>query len=202
MSEKTLQLAGYKCQSLLHKADGVPVVLLHGYSYTVDVWQRIGTTQLFAEKKIPFLALDMPYGAKSSCQPKTQDVDANVAVVQAAVEMFFGSHAPVILGASLGGKIALNYAAKYPVKGLFLVAPASALDSTLAKSYSQFSFPVRIVWGSEDNLVQGEDMRTLAGKLSHAKLFTYQDAGHSAYLAEPKRFNREVLELYAAAEQL
>jgi pimeloyl-ACP methyl ester carboxylesterase len=200
LTEKTLNLAGYKCKALLHRSEGVPVVFLHGYSYTREIWQQLGITDLLVEKRIPFMALDMPYGRKTECTPKTTDVAVNVSVARQAVTQTFGSQTPIVVGASLGGNIALHYAQQFPVKGLLLVAPASALEDSLTGSYSKFGFPVRVVWGTEDNIISGEEMRTLVDKLPHGKLVTYQDAGHSAYNHQPDRFKRDLLELYAAAE--
>jgi len=201
LSEKTLDAAGYKCRAVYSVTSGVPIVFLHGFSYTSGVWQRISITELLTEKQLPFMALDMPYGLKSECQPKTHDTEANVNVVHEAIESVFGSATPVLVGASVGGHVALSYAARFPVKGLLLVAPGRALEKNLAHAYGAFRFPVRIIWGSEDNMISGEDMRTLAGVLPDAKLVVYEGAGHSAYLAQPERFKRNLLELYALAEQ-
>ena len=201
LMEKTLNFAGYKCQALYYNAPGVPVAFLHGLSFTIDVWQRIGITELLIEKHVPFLALDMPYGLKSNCQPRTRNPEANVSVVTEAVKTFFGSAVPALVGASIGGHIALKYAAKFPVKGLLLIAPANALGGDLVQSYGKFRFPVRIIWGSEDNIISGEEMRTLADKLPNAKLLIYKDAAHPAYLSKPELFKRDLLEFYANAEQ-
>ncbi len=177
-------------------------MFFHGYSYTSNIWQRLSVTNLLIEKHIPFLALDMPYGLKSECQPKTRDPEANVAVARQAFESTFGSIAPVLVGASLGGHIALMYAARFPVKGLLLSAPARALEEEdLVSAYRRFSFPVRIIWGTEDNIISGEEMRTLANTLPNAKLITYEGGAHSAYTTQTERFKRDLLELYAAAEQ-
>ena len=201
MLEKTLNVAGHRCKAIIHHVAGVPVVFLHGYSYTSNIWQRIGATELLTEKHVPFLALDMPYGQKSECQPKTHDAQANVVVAHEAFQSVFGSEIPVLVGASLGGNIALRYAAAFPVKGLLLVAPARALEDSLLKEYGRFKFPVRIIWGSEDKIVSGEDMRTLADKLPCAKMSVYEGAGHSAYIEQAGKFKRELLELYVMAEQ-
>jgi len=201
LMEKTSNFAGYKCQALYYNAPGVPVAFLHGLSFTIDVWQRIGITELLIEKHVPFLALDMPYGLKSNCQPRTRNPEANVSVVTEAVKTFFGSAVPALVGASIGGHIALKYAAKFPVKGLLLIAPANALGGDLVQSYGKFRFPVRIIWGSEDNIISGEEMRTLADKLPNAKLLIYKDAAHPAYLSKPELFKRDLLEFYANAEQ-
>ena len=201
MSEKTLDAAGHKCRAIFSATSGVPIVFLHGFSYTSGVWQCISVTELLTEKQLPFMALDMPYGLKSECSPKTHDTETNVNVVHEAVKSVFGSAVPVLVGASVGGHVALSYAARFPVKGLLLVAPGRALEKSLSHAYSAFRFPVRIIWGSGDNIISGEDMRTLAGVLPDAKLVVYEGAGHSAYLAQPDRFKRDLLELYALAEQ-
>jgi len=200
LAEKTLTAAGCRCKALVHHASGVPVVFLHGYSYTSIVWQRISVTGLLEEKHVPYLALDMPYGQKSECQPKTHKDDANVAVAREAVQNVFGSELPVLVGASLGGHVALMYAAQFPVKGLLVVGPSRVLDETLLQKYKEFKFPVRIIWGSHENIISGEDMRVLAEKLPKGKLVTYEDAGHSAYINNPERFKRDLMELYASAE--
>ena len=198
--EKTLNAAGYRCQTLWYMAPGAPIVFLHGFSYTSDIWQQIGLTAVLMEKHVPFLALDMPYGLKSQCQPKTRDPEKNIAVINEAVKTFFGSEVPVLVGASIGGNIALGYAGRFPVRGLFLVAPARALEPVLASSFSNFKFPTTIIWGSEDNVIAGEDMRTLADRLPKAKLIIYSGASHSAYKDQPDRFKHDLLELYANAE--
>ena len=200
MEEKTLNLHGYKCQTLIHKAEGTPLVFLHGLNWTVEVWQQIKIVDTLIEKKIPFLALDMPYGLKSECQPKTREVEPNVEFAHEAVSSVFGDRAPVLVGASLGGYMALNYAAKHPVKGLLLVSPAYAFkDMDLAQKYGSFNFPVRIVWGKNDTVISGEEMRTLSDKLPDAKLLVYNDAAHSAYVDQPNWFRTDLLKLYIAA---
>ncbi len=89
--EKTLTVADHKCPALYSVVPGVPVVFLHGLSYTMDIWQHLGITDLLIEKRIPFLALDMPYGMRSRCQPKTRNPEKNLAVVAEAVKNLFNS---------------------------------------------------------------------------------------------------------------
>jgi pimeloyl-ACP methyl ester carboxylesterase len=199
--EKTLAVAGHNCQTLCYVAPGIPIVFLHGLSYTIDIWQRISVLDLLIEKRIPFLALDMPYGLRSKCEPKTRSADANLAVLAEAVQSVFASATPVLVGASIGGRIALKYASRFLVKGLLLIAPAMHVDRDLVQSAGKMNFPVRIVWGSHDNIISGEEMRTLAEKLSNARLLVYDGATHSAYKDQPELFKRDLLELYAIAEQ-
>ncbi len=196
-----MNLTGYKCQALSYNGPGVPIIFLHGLSFTINIWQRIGIPDLLIEKHVPFLALDMPYGLKSSCQPKTRNPETNVSVLADASKSVFGSAVPVLVGASLGGYVALRYASKFPVKGLLLIAPANALAEDLVESYRKFRFPVRIIWGSNDNIIAGEEMRTLADKVPNAKLLIYRDGSHPAYLSQPELFKRDLLEFYAKVEK-
>lgn len=200
MSEKTVTLANHKCRIIFSHGSGVPVVFLHGYSYTSEVWQRTGATDLLKEKHIPFLALDMPYGAHSVCQPHSHSVETNVAVIQEALQSVFASATPVLVGASLGAHMALQFATSYPVKGLLLVGAVRVLEEPLPQAYSRFTFPVRLIIGSEDHIASVEELRTLAGKLPNGKLTVYEGTGHSAYLSNPERFKHDLLELYALAE--
>jgi pimeloyl-ACP methyl ester carboxylesterase len=150
---------------------------------------------------VPFLAIDMPYGLRSKCQPKSRSTETNLAVASEAIQRIFDSTVPILVGASIGGHIALKYAARFPVKGLFLIAPARALQKDLVQAFGSFNFPVRIIWGSQDNIISGEEMRILAGKLPNAKLIVYNGATHSAYKDQPELFKRDLLEFYAVAEQ-
>ena len=200
MSANTLSLANHKCPAVVNRASGVPIVFLHGYSYTHEVWRKIGILAVLEETNIPFLALDMPYGIKSRCMPKTRNIAANVAVIKEAVQSVFGNASPLLVGASLGGHVALNYAAVFPVKALFLSAPVRTLQENLLQAYNQFKFPVRIIVGSEDKIASPEELRELTEKLLKGKLTVYENAGHSAYLVFPNRFKRDLLELYALVE--
>ena len=199
--EKTLTITGYKCPILHYDAEGVPIVFLHGMSFTNEIWQEIGVTELLIQKHIPFLALDMPYGIKSRCHPKTRNVQKNVAVINEAVKTMLGGAVPILVGASIGGNMALQYAARFPVKGLLLIGSARGLEPELAAAYCSFKFPTTLVWGSYDSIAGGEEMRALSDALPNSKLLVYSGAGHSAYRDQPEKFKHDLLELYVKAEQ-
>jgi hypothetical protein len=88
--EKALNIAGYNCPALHFEADGTPIVFLHGMSYTNQIWQEIGVTEFLIQKHVTFLALDMPYGIKSRCHPKTRNVQKNVKVINEAIKTVLG----------------------------------------------------------------------------------------------------------------
>jgi pimeloyl-ACP methyl ester carboxylesterase len=201
LSEKTLNLAGCRCRGVYSSGSGVPVVFLHGFSFTSEIWQRTGIISVLLERKVPFLALDMPYGLKSECKQKTRNTEINVNFVQEAVQQVYGSATPVLVGASLGGHIALQFASRFPVKGLLLLAPTRVFQGELAKAYERFRFPVRIIIGSKDRIVSLHDLHDLVSKLADARLNLYEGAGHAAYLSNSARFLQDFLEFYTAAQK-
>ncbi|MCL2643293.1 MAG: alpha/beta hydrolase [Candidatus Bathyarchaeota archaeon] len=199
--EKKLNLNGYKCPILINKVPGIPIVFLHGLSYSIKIWQHIGITDLLDTKCIPYLAIDMPYGEKNLCKPKTRDIEKNVTLTYDAIEHLFGNPIPpVLVGANIGGNMILHFATRFPVKGLILISPPHALEKNLTPTYNNFKFPSTIIWGSEDTIIASEDMRTLTDKLPNSKLVIYQDAKHHAYKDKPEQFKHDLLELYIKAE--
>ncbi len=197
MTEKELRISNRECRALVSKESGTPIMFLHGFSYTSDIWRKIGVLSVLIEQKIPFIALDMPYGDKSACKPKSPDAETNLNYASEAFKSEFGSDSPpVIVGASLGGYIALRYATQNPVKALMLVSPTRTDRTQLVEAYEKFNFPVRIVWGPKDTIVSQEELTKMASRLPNAKMSIYDGAGHAAYKDRPESFKKELLELY------
>ncbi|RLG81323.1 MAG: alpha/beta hydrolase [Thermoprotei archaeon] len=196
MREEILNLGRYRCRVLVNDVPGLPIVFLHGYSFTSSVWVDIGLLEQLERDKIPFIAIDMPYGIRSACSPRTPDPEENVHVVYETVHAFFGSSKPVVVGASLGGYIALKYAAKHSSSGLMLIAPVKVFDKALVKWYRSYTNPVYIVVGTEDDVIDINDMEKLAELFPNAKLILYEGAKHPAYLDSPDRFREDLGRLY------
>jgi pimeloyl-ACP methyl ester carboxylesterase len=190
LSGQTNTFGGHSCRVVTHQIGGTPVVFLHGYSYTSEIWQRISVTKLLETEQIPFMALDMPYGAKSDCHPHSRDIEVNVAVINDALQTFFPSTSPVLVGASLGAHTALQFAARFHVKGLLLVGAVRVLEEKLVQAYTRFNFPIQLIVGLEDHIASQAELKSLADRLPTAKLTIYQNEGHSAYLGGVDRFKK------------
>lgn len=200
MLETTLNLRHHRCHAiLLQGRRGVPIVFLHGYSFTSEVWRSINVLHRLEAAAIPFLCLDMPYGKNSRCSPKTREVAANVTMLNEAVRDTLHTDEAVLVGASVGGYIALHYAICYTVLGLLLIAPVRSRQADLAHHYPALKVPVTIIHGSNDSLVSRSEMRDLAARLPVAELREYPAARHPAYLDDPERFKTDLLELYGQA---
>jgi pimeloyl-ACP methyl ester carboxylesterase len=174
---------------------------LHGYSFTSDVWREINLLELLEEEGISFAALDMPYGMRSKCSPKSRDPEANALLIRDLASNLFGNTEPIIVGASLGGYMALKYAIEHHPRGLLLIAPVNTGEKDLLENYSKIDVPVRIVYGSKDRIVSQKEMEALCVRLPKCKLSIYPGAKHPAYLPHPEEFKREVLKIYEEANQ-
>lgn len=198
LKEKRLRTEDRECRAFVSEDAGTPIMFLHGFSYSSDIWRKIGILDALGENKIPFLALDMPYGRNSLCTPKSSDEETNFTFAFEAFKNEFGAErTPVVVGASFGGYIALRYALRSPVKALMLVSPTRTDRPQLVQAYKRFTFPVRVVWGTSDIIVSQKELREMAGKLPDAKIAVYEGGGHSAYKDEPGKFIKELLDLYA-----
>ncbi len=197
MREEPFNLGHYRCRIIYSQTPGTPIVFLHGYNFTSDVWKDIGLLEALENEKIPFVAIDMPYGARSICSPRTRSPEENTRIVYEVVKGLFGPMKPVLVGASLGGYMALKYMVEKPVAGAVLIAPVNGLEEELVRKYGSLNVPALIIWGSKDRVVGLEEMEKLAEHLD-ARLIVYEDARHAAYLDYPERFRRDLLAFYKA----
>jgi pimeloyl-ACP methyl ester carboxylesterase len=196
MEERLFKYKKINCRGYIFSTEGMPIILLHGYMFTKNVWSQIGLISTLLSENIPFWAPDMPYGMKSDCLFKTRSIDTNVFYIRTIVKDWFKDATPVLVGASLGGYISLRYSVKFNTKGLVLIGPVNVYDKELLKSYNMITCPTIIIWGSNDRVVNQRSMEFLNRMLVNSKLYIYEDAGHPAYLDYPERFNEDVLKLY------
>ncbi len=183
------------CSGILNKqGDKGPLILLHGYSFTSDIWREIGLLKKLREKSIKFLALDMPYGKISNCKMKSRDTSKNIEYLHETIQREFKESPPIILGASLGGYIALKYGIKYPIKALILVAPVWSNRPEIIDHYSKQKIPILLLYGDEDHIVPKIEMERFKAKTPKTKLIIYEEAPHPLYLKHPSKFAKDITE--------
>ncbi len=186
--------AGEGCRFKLLRIDGRPLVLLHGYSFTIDVWDEIGLLERLEKEEIPYLAVDMPYGMRSSCRVKARSHEENLNFLRNLYRQKFGERVPIILGASLGGYMALLYGMSYPVAGLILVAPVWSTRGDILGYYSEKDIPILLIYGEKDDIVAIDEMWEFKEMVPSAELKVYEGARHPAYLDKPEQFIEDVIE--------
>jgi pimeloyl-ACP methyl ester carboxylesterase len=193
MEDLALDSEAFRHRVLFNKLPGFPLVFLHGYAFTSEVWVSLNVLRLLEEHAVPFVAMDMPYGMKSACTPKTRDAMANINLIATTVRNIFGGVKPVLVGASLGGYIALHYSIQNPVQGLLLIAPVGTHEF---RGHPRLKMCVRVIYGSRDRVVPLGEMREFIRSLPNAKLGVYDGANHPAYLGNADRFKEDLLTTY------
>jgi len=187
-------VGGLECRIIWDReGDRVPVLFLHGYSFTGQTWDETGVLDALSSRGDPWAAPDMPYGRRTACTKHTRSVDLNVAAAKTVVDTFLDGKPPVVVGASLGGRIAIHYASRHGAAGLFLLAPALRQDDPAWEAARLVKAPTVIVAGTNDKIVPLQTLEELARTLK-ADLLVYEGAGHAMYLEQPERFRRDLEE--------
>lgn len=130
ITERTVQLAGFRTRLLEVGADaapgvgGAPILLLHGYSDSADTWRRV--LALLAHRGQRAAAIDLPgFGKADRLLPDEPMLDQYARVVRAAREALWGDEAPILAGNSMGGAVALRCAEERPSPaGVVPIGPA------------------------------------------------------------------------------
>ncbi len=183
-----------ECKYIVFKdEDKPPLVLLHGYSFKSTVWRDIGLLNRLEDEGIPYLAIDMPYGKISECNYKTRKVEINIGIVNKYLRREFHKDLPYILGASLGGYIALEYGIANEVRGLILVAPVWSNKPEIIGHYSKSETPILLIYGGKDKIVPLREMKRFQRETRNTQLLIYEDASHPAYLDYPSKFANDVV---------
>lgn len=119
---------GLSLHALEWSREGVALVFLHGFGNEAHVWDEI------APAVAPYyrtVALDLRGHGDSDRDPEARyDYDAHVADLEAATAAL-GIERLVLVGHSLGGRIAMRFAGRHPerVAGLAIVDSAPELDA-------------------------------------------------------------------------
>lgn len=173
------------------------VVFFHGFSFSIDDWDRIGMLSAVRDNGFEVVAIDLPAGkaSKSDRVDLKELSECNPIVDQVLFKLGLEDDKFVIVGPSMGGGFALAYAYENPkrVLGLVLISPAIHQVPESSIKSIQSSVKVLLVWGDKDDVFPlNEQGRKLQRLLPGSKLITLKDAGHPAYLDKPEEF-REIL---------
>lgn len=164
------------------------VVLLHGMKFKADTWRELGTLQVLAEIGLHVLAVDMPgFGASPACD----------SAPDAVLAAFFSSQnlkKAALIGPSMGGRIAMEFAIKHPelVTALVLAGPVGVEENK--NELGRIGAPTLAVWGEDDQVSPPQLSKVLAEKLADIRVEIYPKAPHPCYLEQPERWHGHLQE--------
>ena len=165
-------------------------ILLHGAHFNSEIWTKVNTLKLLETHGISFIAPDIPgFGLTQKSKIYSEASGLNRFILDLCTHK--SAKSLVLIGASMGGGIALSFAKENPpmVDGMFLVGTVGLDSPGMPEFLSLLNKPVELVWGSEDNVIPVSRAREMSKKLPNAKLFVIQGAAHPAYLTSPDVFN-------------
>lgn len=163
--------------------DDPAVVLLHGMKFQAETWRELGTLEMVATLGRRALAVDMPGFGKSPA--------SDVEPVEALVRLLrhLGLAQVVVVGPSMGGRIALEFAIRHPqlIAGLVLVGAVGVEENRAG--LAAIVAPTLIVWGAEDQISPLTNSDILLAGMKNATREIYPEAPHPCYLAQPDRWH-------------
>jgi abhydrolase domain-containing protein 14 len=137
------------------------------------------------------MAIDLPgFGESPAC-----DLDPVEVLKQVVINQKLDK--PVLIGPSMGGKVALDFALAYPelVGGLVLIGAVGVEERK--EQLSTITVPTLIVWGSEDAISPLTNGHLLAERIPNASLVLVQGAPHPCYLDQPDIWHWELTSFLA-----
>lgn len=173
------------------KAGAPAVVLLHGRSFSAATWQELGTLQVLVDMGLHVLAPDLPgFGASPACETG----------VEAVLSNFFrtrGLEQAALVGPSMGGRLAMEFAIAHPerVSALVLAGPVGVEENRA--HLDRIKAPVLLVWGEDDQVSSPSLSALLVDKVPNLRLELYAQAPHPCYLVQPERWHRHLGEFLA-----
>ena len=174
------------------------VVLFHGFSFSLNDWQRIGTVAFLSQHGYSSIAIDLPRGkASKSDKISKSNLSQYIPLLQEALwSLGLEKESKiVIVGPSMGGSFALTFALerKEIVQGLVLVAPSTS--GIIEEELEAVETPTMLIWGERDGVFPVDTYaKDLKNSLGKSKLLIIKGAGHAAYLDKPQEFHDLLLD--------
>jgi abhydrolase domain-containing protein 14 len=174
----------------LEKGKGVPVVLLHGFSFCAETWVEINLFDELA-KDYHVYSFDMPYGLKSRSDKFDAKSRDEYAGFLKDLLKSLDINEPILLGASISGEVTLRYLSRgYSAKGGIVVGPVNVKG--LVPNLSRITVPLLVIWGERDDISPPDNSKILEGNIKNSEVHILEEAGHACYLDKPKEFKAVV----------
>ena len=193
ISEQQIDCGDHPVHTLQTGPDSGPLVLLlHGMKFKAATWQETGTLLKLADAGYRTVAIDMPGFGRSP------SADIKPAEVLKEVMSGISRDKAILIGPSMGGRIALNFTLDNPdlVSGLVLVGGVGIQENL--ERLKEISLPCLGVWGGKDVISPLANGELLEQEVKGAELAIIANAPHPCYLDQPDEWHRILLGFLAA----
>ncbi|NES72593.1 MAG: alpha/beta hydrolase [Okeania sp. SIO2D1] len=164
------------------------VILLHGASFSGQIWRELGTVELCASQGYRVIALDLPGCGKS-------EILSTGSLQELLVDFFthLQLNSPVLVAPSLSGGYSLPFILAHGEMLRGFVAVNTVGVSRFAPQLKQVEVPTLIIWGSQDRIISVEQADLLTQAMPNSRKIILENAGHNCYLDAPEEFNKHLL---------
>ena len=184
-----------------HYGHNVPVLLLHGASYSAETWERLGTLEALSGPgcRRRVTALDLPGGAADTyMSPEGERATHSGELLTHLTTRLYAHHVvrPAIVTPSMAGKYVMPLARAFPsrLKALVAVAPVGTDFVPRYRLAAMGTVKTLVVWGENDRSGLAEPSAKRLLQIPGSKQHVIRGAGHACYLDEPEEFHRVVRE--------
>jgi pimeloyl-ACP methyl ester carboxylesterase len=156
------------------RGSGFPVILIHGYMETSEIWESFGE-RLSDEFRV--IAIDLPGHGRSESFSDTHTMELMSGVVKELLDSA-GIRKTVLAGHSLGGYVTLAFLERYPeyLSGycLFHSHPMSDTEQAKEKRKSEIAAVLegkkdQIYPGNIEKMYAGINLEKMAGRVNRSK---------------------------------
>jgi len=188
IQNKTIIIEGVPINTLQAGDFSRPTLLfLHGKAFQAETWLDLGTLQAAVGAGFSVLALDLPGFGKSPEAPLAPEKVIRALMQSAELER------AIVIGPSMGGKIALEFSLNNPdkVSGLVLIGAVGVEENR--KHLSELPPATLIVWGEHDQISNPGNGMLLHESIAGSKLVVFKGAKHACYLEQPELWHETLL---------
>ncbi len=168
------------------------LVFLHGKAFQAATWQELGTLDAVAAAGLSFVALDLPGFGKS---PEAEITPEKV--INGVLETMDIKDA-ILVGPSMGGKIAIEYTLdnQNKVVGLVLIGAVGVTENQ--ERLKNLPAQTLILWGENDQISDPANGELLKSEIAGSKLVIFAGAKHPCYLEQPDLWHRSLVDFTKA----
>lgn len=170
-----------------------PIILVHGLNSHAGSWRK----NIHALETIrQTFAITIPMGSHTSLRVKAA---WEAKLLERFISRLDASSATIV-GHSLGGWVAILYAAQKTERVCSLVFEDAALPmdnhahEDLVRSVSQGGVPVLIVWGEKDSLIPPRVGEAIHSAIATSELIIFRDVGHVPHWETPEAYNTALID--------